>query len=185
MRKHLVLTASGRDRPGIVERFTSTVIAADGNVEASRMARLGGEFAILMLVSVPEENLGAFRESAESLRDESFDVHTRLTDCVAAEEMASSTPCGITVMGADHMGIIHDVARFLASQGINVETLDTDVVAAPMSGSPLFTMSAVVKLPPGMTVDQLREALDEVAEDVGVGTAVHPRITEPESQPEE
>jgi glycine cleavage system transcriptional repressor len=85
-------------------------------------------------------------------------------------------------MGADHIGIIHEVARYLAGQGINVDTMDTDVVAAPMSGSPLFTMSAVVRMPAGMTVDELREALDEVAEEVGVGAAVQQRgLTETES----
>ncbi|RME50099.1 MAG: transcriptional regulator, partial [Caldilineae bacterium] len=55
MRKHLVLTVTGKDRPGLVDYVTKILLEFDGNVEASRMARLGGEFAMLMMVSVPED----------------------------------------------------------------------------------------------------------------------------------
>ena len=41
MRRHLVLTASGNDRPGVIEDFTKLLLHFDGNVEASRMSRLG------------------------------------------------------------------------------------------------------------------------------------------------
>ena len=49
--RNLVLTLTGPDRIGIVESVTGLLVARGGNVEMSRMARLGGEFAILMLVS--------------------------------------------------------------------------------------------------------------------------------------
>ena len=55
MQKNFVLTVTGPDRIGIVERVTGLLFEHGGNVETSRMARLGGEFAILMLVSMPEE----------------------------------------------------------------------------------------------------------------------------------
>jgi glycine cleavage system transcriptional repressor len=76
------------------------------------------------------------------------------------------------------MGIIHQISRYLANQGINVETLTTEVVAAPMSGTPLFTMSAVVRVPPQLGVDDLREALEFIGDEVGVDTKVFPHIDE-------
>lgn len=179
MRQHIVLTASGKDRPGIVEQVTKLLVDHDANVEASRMARLGGEFAILMLVSIPQGSLDELLGALDELKSGGFDVHSRFTESGDTLVAPGSTPCGITVMGADHLGIVHEVARYLAEQGINVDTMDTDVVAAPMSGSPLFTMSAVVRIPQEMSVDDLRVALDEVAEEVGVGVAIQPRtVTE-------
>ena len=53
MPKNIVLTLAGQDRIGIVERITKEVLNGGGNIVGSRMARLGGEFAMLMLVSVP------------------------------------------------------------------------------------------------------------------------------------
>ncbi|KAG0629409.1 hypothetical protein M758_1G101700 [Ceratodon purpureus] len=50
-RQHLVVTASGADRPGIVARLSKRVLDCGGNLEISRMARLAGEFSVLMLVT--------------------------------------------------------------------------------------------------------------------------------------
>ena len=55
MRTDIVMTLTGPDRVGIVEELTEALLGVRANVETSRMARLGGEFAVLMLVSVPSE----------------------------------------------------------------------------------------------------------------------------------
>jgi glycine cleavage system regulatory protein len=53
--------------------------------------------------------------------------------------------------------------------------MNTEVMAAPMSGTPLFTMSAVVRVPPRLTLDDLRDALEFIGEEVGVDTKVFPQ----------
>ena len=55
MQKNFVLTLTGPDRIGIVDEVTGLLLERGGNVETSRMARLGGEFAVLMLVSMPAD----------------------------------------------------------------------------------------------------------------------------------
>jgi glycine cleavage system transcriptional repressor len=172
MRKHMILTASGRDRPGVLEEFTDLLLKHDGNVDASRMAHLGDEFAILMLVSVPEDKVEGLQMAAAELRKADYEVHTRLTEVSDAPSDPASYACGITVTGADHMGIIHHFARGLADNGVNVETLNTEVMAAPMSGTPLFTMSAVVTVPREVPVDRLREVLERIGDELGVNTSV-------------
>ena len=62
MRKNIVFTLTGTDRTGLVEEITKLLLDLGGNVETSRMARLGGEFAVLMLVSIPEPSTGQPRE---------------------------------------------------------------------------------------------------------------------------
>lgn len=175
MRKQLVLTASGRDRVGIVEELTELLLQYEGNVESSRMVRLGGDFAVLLFVTAPEDKVESLRDALSEVHFARFDIQTRLSEVAEAED-TSSVACAITVLGADHMGIIHQISRYLANQGINVETLTTEVVAAPMSGTPLFTMSAVVKVPPQLEVEDLREALEFIGEEVGVDTKVFPHV---------
>ncbi len=172
MRKHIVLTASGNDRPGVVEEFTRILVKHDGNVEASRMSRLGGAFAMLMLVSAPEKKIENLRTNLGDMQHVKFDVTTLLTEVSPDVASSSFTPCGVTVTGADHIGIIHQIARYLSEQGINVESMSTDVIAAPMSGSPLFTMQAVVRIPPQLSVADLREALAFITAEVGVEASV-------------
>jgi glycine cleavage system transcriptional repressor len=177
MRKQLVLTASGRDCVGIVEKMTELLLQFDGNVESSRMMRLGGDFAMLMAITAPEEKIEELRGALSEFHYAAFDVQTRLSEVSEPDETAA-TPCAITVLGADHMGIIHKISSYLSEQGLNLETVTTEVVAAPMSGSPLFTMSAVVKVPPQLEVDDLREALSFIGDEMGVDTKVFAHVDE-------
>ena len=177
MRKQLVLTASGRDRVGIIEEMTELLLRYEGNVESSRMVRLGGDFALLMFVSSPEEKIHDLRSALSEVHYAKYDIHSRLSEVFEPEE-TSAVPCAITVLGADHMGIIHQVTRYLSEQGINLETMTTEVTSAPMSGTPLFAMSAIVKVPPQLSVDDLREALEFIGEETGIDTKVFPHVDE-------
>jgi glycine cleavage system transcriptional repressor len=172
VRKQLVLTASGHDRPGILEEVTRLITRFGGNVESGRFQRLGGDFAMLMFVTAPEEDLERMRAELDELHFVKFDVQTRLSEAAEPPMEIGAQTCAITVMGADHMGIIYEITRYLADQGINVETMNTEVVAAPMSGSPLFTMSAVVRVPAKLSIDDVREALEYIGDEVGVDTQV-------------
>ncbi len=175
MRKQLVLTASGHDRPGILEEVTRLIMRHDGNVESGRFQSLGGDFAMLMFVTAPEEEIDALRRTLEELHFIKFDVQTRLTEVTEREDDSGATVCAISVAGADHMGIVYQVTRYLADQGINVESMTTEVVAAPMSGSPLFTMAAEVRVPSKLSIEDLREALEFIGDELGVDTQVSER----------
>jgi glycine cleavage system transcriptional repressor len=172
MHKQMVLTAVGRDRPGVVEEFTKLIVHYDGNIEASRMVRLGGDFAMLVFVSAPEDRVYELRRAVDELHYTKFDVLTRLSEALDEVEDPQWSRCTITVLGADHMGIINQVAQYLTEQGINLESMHTEVSAAPMSGTPLFTMSAEVVVPPRLAVDDLREALEFIGDEMGVDTKV-------------
>jgi glycine cleavage system transcriptional repressor len=174
-RKQLVLTASGRDRVGVVDEMAELILRFGGNVESSRMVRLGGDFAMLMFVTAPEDGIEDLRSALAEVHYARYDIHTRLSEVSEPEETAAVV-CAITVLGADHMGIIHQVTRYLAEQGINIETLTTEVSAAPMSGTPLFAMSAMVRVPPQLEVEDLREALEFIGDEVGVDTKVFPHV---------
>ena len=50
MDSYLVVSALGTDRPGLVEALSETVVESGCNINDSRMAVLGGEFAIIMLL---------------------------------------------------------------------------------------------------------------------------------------
>ena len=67
MSKNVVLTLTGKDKIGLVEHVTSLVVKRGGNVEASRMAHLGGEFAMLMLISLSDGELGGLDQDLQQL----------------------------------------------------------------------------------------------------------------------
>ncbi|MCA9995170.1 MAG: hypothetical protein KDE56_05450 [Anaerolineales bacterium] len=174
MRKNLVMTITGNDRVGLVEEVTRLILQYHGNVDSSRMARLGGEFAMLALISMPANQFEPLREGVRALRNQGYKVTTRETERGDSMRYAGWLPYLVTVNGADHEGIIHEITQHLADHGVNIETMDTGMVPAPMSGTPLFTMTAVVVAPPALSYHDLREELEDVGDSLNVDTEVTP-----------
>ena len=110
MQKNFVLTVTGPDRIGIVERVTGLLFEQGGNVETSRMARLGGEFAMLLLVAMPEGRIAGLDGDLALLAADGYKVTTTPTDRSDAGTRPDWLPYRIEVEGADDEGIIHEVA---------------------------------------------------------------------------
>ena len=172
MRTNIVLTLTGADRIGLVEEITKLLLELGGNVETSRMARLGGEFVILMLVSIPAEQLADLDRDVEYLITQGYKVTTSQTAQTYAEAHPGWLSYQIEVQGADHEGIIHQVARHLSQRGINIESMDTGTAPAPISGTPLFTMTALVAVPPNLPGQDWQVALEEVERQLNVDISV-------------
>jgi glycine cleavage system transcriptional repressor len=171
MPKSIVLTLTGHDKVGIVDSVTSVIAKRDGNVESSRMARLGGEFAMLMLISLPDNEFDNLEQDFQQLRKEGYQVALLQTEDVS-KKYAGWLPYEIEVTGADHEGIIHDISHHLAVQGINIESMDTSSTPAPMSGTPLFMMKGVVLVPPQLHYHVWSNALEEIGDKLNVNVKV-------------
>ena len=171
MRTDIVFSLTGTDRIGIVEEVTGVLLGLEGNVETSRMVRLGGEFALLMLVSLPAERFFELDSAVSTLVAEGYRVTTTPT---RRAEVAHGgwLPYQVTVTGADHEGIIHEIAGGLAKRGINIESMDTSTLEAPVSGATLFSMSALVLVPPSLSEDDWMAALAEAGDQANVDIEV-------------
>ena len=168
MPKRFVLTLTGSDRIGIVELVTESILECGGDVQASRMARLGGEFAMLLLVSIPDSETERLSDKVEGLSNEGFKVSLTETEWGVASRRKDWLPYQINVRGANHEGIIHEISEHLSDLGINIESVDTNVVPAPMSGAPLFTMEAIVVAPPDLPKHKWQDELEDAADRLNV-----------------
>ena len=169
---YLVVTAIGQDKRGTVEKITDVVVAHQANIEESKMARLGGEFAVIMLLSLPDDNLDKIIEGFEDVQAQGLTITCRTTDFSRLQKFVGYVPYEISVIGADHEGIVNHIARYLASEQINIEEMDTTVSPAPNTGTPLFAMSARVQAPPQLSLGKLRKKLAELGEALDVDIEV-------------
>jgi glycine cleavage system transcriptional repressor len=160
---NFVLTLTGPDRIGIVDEVTGLMLDLGGNVETSRMARLGGEFAVLMLVAMPAGGFAELGHRLERLIAHGYKVTTTRAGQPHAEAPAGWLAYRIEVRGADHEGIIHEVAHDLSRRGINIESMDSATTPAPISGVPLFAMTAHVAVPPGLSGPEWETGLEAIS----------------------
>jgi len=172
MNKEIVLTLTGHDRVGIVEEIMKVMVKNGGNVKNSRMARLGGEFVMLALIELDEKDLPAFETDAQKLKDTGFQVTFQQTEDDHIKKFAGWLPYQIEVLGADHEGIIYEISRHLAQQGINFEDVETTTAPAPMSGTPLFKMTAMVLVPPNLSFHKWSDSLEEIGDKLNVTVEV-------------
>ncbi|MAT73108.1 MAG: glycine cleavage system protein R [Planctomycetaceae bacterium] len=162
----LVLTVLGPDRPGIVEEIAELVAAHGGNWVESRMAHLAGKFAGILRVEVAAE-------AAADLTDALAKLNAKgLESIVHADPAAAAAGTGpvvqLDLIGHDQPGIVRQITRVLAAHGVNVEELETECLPAANTGQPLFKAVAQLRLPAGLSRDDLRAALEEVAADLVV-----------------
>ena len=63
----LVLTVIGDDRAGLVKALADVIAEGGGNWERSHLSELGGKFAGIVLVTVPEDRVDALRAALTPL----------------------------------------------------------------------------------------------------------------------
>jgi glycine cleavage system transcriptional repressor len=161
----LVLSALGPDRPGIVAEVTEYLTERGVNIEDSRMAVLGGEFGILVLVSgAPEQIAAVEKDTAALTQKTNLGVTVRRTKSPEEHRRAAVIPVVVTAEAMDQEGIVRAIARALHRVGVNIVSLETTTYEAPVTGSPLFRMEARIDVPQTTGIGKVRKAMDEVAE---------------------
>ena len=160
---NLIITAIGSDRPGIVSELSGIITTHGGNVEESRMSRLGSDFAIIMLVSVStewEESLGITLQSINDLT-----ISTKHTQI---QEIGDNKKYQINLNGADNEGIVKVLSKYLAEKSINILEMETHITQAPISGTPLFNLNASVSIPNDIEEKVIQSGLSQIAQKLGV-----------------
>jgi glycine cleavage system regulatory protein len=166
MQVTLVMTVIGKDRPGLVEMVAQIVADHGGNWLESRMCRLGGEFAGILRVQVPAEKESALTRALGDLASQGLTV-------VAHSDREAAAPrherlVALEVVGQDRPGIVRQISRALARQGVNVEDFSSECLSAPMSGEILFKAQARLQVPASCNLAELRDELEKIAADLVV-----------------
>jgi glycine cleavage system transcriptional repressor len=160
---HLVLTAVGPDRPGLVKALSSMVHEAGANLEDSRMAILGGEFALLVLIAGSEAAISKVEAASERVGTElGLKLLSKRT---RPEAQRDFLPYALRVSGVDRPGIVAAVSALIARHGINVASLESNVSFAPLSGTPLFTLEAELQVPSELALAELRRQVAALSEE--------------------
>ena len=161
----IVFSIVARDRPGLVQTVAETVAAHSGNWIDSAMSRLGGEFAGIVRVAVPDEDVAGLEAALVALSEKGMTVTTHRAG-ESAEAPGRAVRFELT--GSDHPGIVRDISAALARFGVSIDELETGIFPGSMSGEKLFAAKARVVLPEGLDADDLRDELESIAQDIMV-----------------
>jgi len=175
-----IITAYGPDRPGLVSSLAKTVLDAGGNVENTRMARLGDDCNVMMLVSFADSSpveRRAFARVAEEIPGLTVKVRPTASGVkrdARGEELMPDTSRWRRVFlhGTDFKGSLHAVTSYLGAERINIETLNTDSQRAPFGDDDLFTMEAVIEIGPDVSLAKFKKTMDRLKRKLGVDIVI-------------
>ncbi len=165
MSKSLVVTVLCDDRAGVVDDLSEVINAHGGLWVESRMASLAGKFAGILRVQVSAADEPALIAALHALQGKGLQV---LAESGRADAVSERQRMQVELMGQDRPGIVHHLSHALAQQGISFDELETETVEASMAGGSLFKARATVHLPESVDLDDVREQLEAVANELTV-----------------
>jgi glycine cleavage system transcriptional repressor len=171
--KTVVMTGVGRDRVGIVAEVADLLYQSGCNLLDSSMTLLRGEFAIILIFQLPEnQSLETMQDKLTHLGERmGLSLHVRE---VSQQEYQDSEPKGsphmISVYGADKPGIVAGITRQLANLNISITDVETKYTKEG-SGS-IFVMILEVMVPNDLPTRAIESTLNEVSGELGVDVSV-------------
>ena len=162
MKKYMILFSVSKDRPGIVDDVSSFLFERGANIEDSRMAALGGCFSIMTLFSCSPEQSETIKGDLKHLMKLGLESSLHESDTTDSK-IEAGTPLKMDVRAMDHPGIVQRLVRILRLHDVNIQSLNTHVTKAPLSGAPLFSLDLEADVPAEESIDRLREELTELA----------------------
>lgn len=170
---HLVITALGSDRPGLVSDFSKTVFDCGCTIDDSRMIVLGGEFALLVQVSGSWNTIAKLESGLKAMEQ---NLGLALTARRTREKFSgqAALPYAIDVVAMDHPGIVHHLANFLAEQGINIEEMSTNRYFAAHTGTPMYCVRIRIWIPANTPLSEFRDTFIEKCDELNLDAVIEP-----------
>ena len=173
MLDYLLISAVGPDKTGLVHQLTKTVLNCGGNIDESRMATLGVEFATLMLISGNWHTLAKLEsELAVLAKQSSMTINCRRTQSGIAKE--NFLPYSVDIIALDGEGIVHSVSGFFAEHKIAIAEMATHCHPAAHTGATMFNMQMIVSVPGTIHISRLRDEFAEFCDELNVDAILEP-----------
>lgn len=162
--EYLALCAMAPDRPGLVRELTEFIGERGVNIDDSRMAILGGEFAMTLLLSGPKDAIEKVERDVTAFEERSHSK-TLLRRTKSPEEHRRGELRGfvVTAESFDREGIVRAIAAALHDLGANVVSLETTQWNAPFTGATLFRIELAAEVPRTTSINAVRAKMDDVA----------------------
>lgn len=177
MRRWFIVSAIGRDRPGLVADLAQLVFDCDGNLEDSRMTILGTDFAVILLASTGGDDAAdRLAHGAKQIeRDHGLTILIRQLDGGPRSQIPAPgfALYRVHAAGTDHAGIVAGICKTLAEHGVNIAELSSQSRPGE-GGAPHYELRILAEVPASLPLAKLRAALDREADRQVIGVEIEP-----------
>ena len=163
----LCVSITGKDGPGIIAAVTNVFYRFHGNLEDASMSVLGGEFAMILIVSFPPS--AKFKSLLEKMKV--LEKKRKLTITArsikprfkrsAFPKQPRTIPYLISIFGRDRAGIVYRVSDLLAQNRLNITDLDSKLILSKPKN--IYGLLIEVDIPKQFPIGRLQRRLAKIA----------------------
>ncbi|MCL1972666.1 MAG: ACT domain-containing protein [Endomicrobia bacterium] len=171
--KYISLTAIGKDRPGLVSAIAKVLYEYKCNIEDSTMTILHGQFAMILILSLPKDvnPKELYLKLQKSSRSLSMSFSYSELTSFAPKRKKLVNPYIISVYGADKPGIVYGISSFLAGYKINITDVQTAV--SKSKGKKTYIMIIEAEFPKKIAISKIQQELLNLAKSMNVAVSVN------------
>jgi glycine cleavage system transcriptional repressor len=173
MKKFLVITAVGTDRPGLIRDLAKAIADLGCNVSDARMSVLGSEFSLMMLVSGSWNAIAKLESQAAALgKKVDLVLNAYRTEGRAPREDVMAYVVDMATL--DRPGIIAEVTDFFASRNINIDEMSSWSYSAIHTGAPMLSLSMNIGIPADVHIGRLRDEFTDFCDALNLDATLEP-----------
>lgn len=167
MNKLYVLSFVGTDRPGLTRQISNTIASSQGNWMESRLSRLAGKYAGILLISLPQTAAGDLLHSLQTMPDCDLKWMMEATESTASTSTGSANRnWSLELIGHDRPGIVRDVTDALRALSVNIEDMRSEITDAPMSSEVLFKAKLQLSAPESLPATRIEACIEALTDEL-------------------
>ena len=157
----IIINAFGNDKPGLVFKISKIVLSLNGNIENSKMMQLESDFTIMMLVQISNENIKKLKNKLNEIKELNISYsHTN-----KKQNNINYINYSFSISVADNEGIIYLYTELFKKKNINIESMETEINHAPISGFPIFNLKSILNIPDDLDISIIKKELKNIAQE--------------------
>ena len=157
----IIINAFGNDKPGLVFKISKIVLSLNGNIENSKMMQLESDFTIMMLVQISNENIKKLKNKLNEIKELNISYsHTN-----KKQNNINYINYSFSISVADNEGIIYLYTELFKKKNINIESMETEINHAPISGFPIFNLKSILNIPEDLDFSIIKKELKNIAQE--------------------
>ena len=167
MTNHMVVTAMGADRPGLVSRLARLASECDCDIVDSRMALFGNEFTLIMMISGSWTAITKIETLLPSLSVE-------LELLMVMKRTSKHTPPNyisrieVSVNGKDQRGTMKSITEFLADRSLDLAAVRSHA-DEDLTQNILFT----INVPEKVDLIKLEKSIHQLATELELECSIN------------
>ncbi len=170
MSNHLVVTALGADRPGIVSRFARLASECDCDIVDSRMALFGNEFTLIMMLSGSWASITKMETNLPSLSVE-LELMTVMKRSSKHTAQNYISRLEVTFSGSNQRGTMKKITQFLADRSLDLAAVRSHADEDDQ-GDPSQNVFLTINVPEKVDLDKLETSINELADEVALDCSI-------------